>query len=193
MERSFRTAWTSRCSRAAGAEPMVLLDLALSWGRIGVVGFGGGSAMVPLMKTECVDGRAWLSEEQFLDMLATGYSLPGPIAAKMSVGVGFEAGGVAGAVISFGAVMAPATVLMLGIGAVLARYRETPALTGAMRAVKPVVVALLAWTALDLAPNGIRDWKAGALAAAALAALLFKIHPAVVLVTAMVLGAALLR
>jgi chromate transporter len=172
---------------------MVLLDLALSWGRIGVVGFGGGSAMVPLMKAECVDGRAWLSEERFLDLLATGYSLPGPIAAKMSVAVGFEAGGLLGALVAFLAVMAPAALLMLGVGALLTRHRDTPAVAGAMRAVKPVVVALLAWTAIDLAPAGIQGWKAGALAAAALAALLLKVHPALVIVAAMVLGAALLR
>jgi chromate transporter len=172
---------------------MVLLDLALSWGRIGLFGFGGGSAMVPLMKAECVDGRAWLSEEQFLDMLATGYALPGPIAAKMSVSVGFEAGGIPGAAVSFAAVMAPAALLMLGLAAMITRYRETPAVSGAMRAVKPVVVALLAWTALDLAPTGIQGWQTGVLAAAALAALLLKIHPAVVLLAAMVLGATLLR
>lgn len=172
---------------------MLLLDLAVGWGRIGILGFGGGPAMVPLMKAECVDGRAWLSEARFLDLLATGYSLPGPIAAKMSVAVGFEAGGVAGAAVAFVAVMAPAIALMLGLGALLARHRDAPAVAGALRAVKPVVVALLAWTALDLAPAGIQGWTGGLLAAAALAALLLEIHPALVLLTAMVLGATLLR
>ena len=172
---------------------MVLFDLALSWGRIGVVGFGGGSALVPLMKAECVDGRAWMTEEQFLDLLAAGYSLPGPISAKMSVAVGMQTAGPLGALVSIVAVMAPPALLMLGLGALLTRHRDTPAIAGAMRAVKPVVVALLAWTVLDLAPTGIQGWKAGALAAAALTALILKVHPAIVLVAAMAMGAALLR
>ena len=172
---------------------MVLVDLALSWGRIGVVGFGGGAALVPLMKAECVDGRAWMTEEQFLDMLATGYSLPGPISAKMSVAVGLQTAGPVGAAVSLLAVMAPPALLMVGLGAVLSRHRDTPALAGAMTAVKPVVVAMLAWPVIDLAPAGIPGWRAGALAAAALTALLLKIHPAIVLLTAMALGAALLR
>jgi chromate transporter len=89
--------------------------------------------------------------------------------------------------------MAPPALLMIGLGAVLARHRDTPAIAGAMKAVKPVVVAMLAWTVIDLVPAGIPGWRAGALAAAALTALLLKIHPAIVLLTAMALGAALLR
>ena len=67
---------------------MVPLELAMGWGRVGLFGFGGGPGMIPMMKAECVDTYAWVSEEQFLDALAAASALPGPIAVKMSVMIG---------------------------------------------------------------------------------------------------------
>lgn len=172
---------------------MLLIDLATSWVRIGVFGFGGGSAMVPLMKAECVDGRQWVTEAQFLDMLATGYALPGPIAAKMSVIVGFETAGAAGALAAFAGVMAPGVVLMLGLGALLTRYQNAGPVAGALKAVKPVVIAMLIWTVVGLAPSGISGWTGILIAAVAFAALMLNIHPAIVIVVAMSVGALFLR
>lgn len=172
---------------------MSVLELAMSWGYIGLVGFGGGPAMIPLMKEECVDGRGWLTDEQFIEALALGSSLPGPIAAKMSVFVGNEVGGPLGAVVAFLAVMAPSALLMIGLASLFSRYRDNDAVAGAMNAVKPVVIGMLAWTAIELAPAGIRSWSAGILAAAAVGALALKVHPALVIIGALFIGAAFLR
>lgn len=172
----------------------MLVDLAVTWGRIGVVGFGGGPAMVPLMKAECVDGRGWWSEEQFLDALAAGSSLPGPISTKMAVASGLHEAGVAGAAVALVAVVAPSALLMGGLMAVLVRLRAHPAGQGALAAVKPAALALLAWTVIDLAPGALSGGvRAAVLAAAALGALALKVHPAIVLVGAMAVGAALFR
>ena len=84
-----------------------IADLAVSWARVGLLGFGGGSSMVPLMHSECVDVRAWMSDDEFLDALALGNTLPGPIAAKISIYVGLQVAGWAGAAVAFGAVMGP--------------------------------------------------------------------------------------
>lgn len=170
-----------------------LVDLAVSWGRVGLLGFGGGSSMVPFMKHECVDLRAWMSDQEFLEALALGNSLPGPIAAKMSVHVGLQVAGIAGAVVAFAAVMGPSTAMMVALAGLYLRFRDKPAVTGAMAAVKPVVVGMLFWTALDLAPDGVRSVKAGLIAAAACGALLLKAPPALVIIVAMVGGAVLLR
>lgn len=171
----------------------LLVDLATSWGRVGLVAFGGGSSMVPLMKVECVDVRAWMSDEQFIEALALGNSLPGPIAAKMSVFVGLQVAGWTGALVAFAAVMGPPTVMMLALAGVYFRFKEQPALRGAMEAVKPVVVALLFWTAFDLAPGGVRSWQAGVVCVVALLALVLKVHPALVILAAMLGGALFLR
>lgn len=170
-----------------------LLDLALSWARVGLVAFGGGSAMIPLMKAECVDVRAWMSDEQFIEALALGNALPGPIAAKMSIYVGLQVAGWLGAAVAFCAVMGPPTVMMLGLATLYFRYRELPPVRGAMAAVKPVVVGLLFWTAIDLTPSGVTGWRTGIICGAAILALVLKVHPALVIVAAMAGGALLLR
>ncbi len=172
---------------------MVLADLFVSWFKIGMFAFGGGPAMIPLMKAECVDGHAWMTDVEYLDALALGYSLPGPIATKMSLFVGWQVAGAAGAAVSMIAVVVPSAVLMMSLGTLYLRYRAHPAVAGAMMAVKPVVIGLLAWIIVDLVPDGVRSWSAGLLAAGAFIALALKVHPAVVVVAAMGVGAAFLR
>jgi chromate transporter len=168
-------------------------DLAVSWARVGLLGFGGGSSMVPLMHAECVDLRAWMSDDEFLDALALGNTLPGPIAAKMSIYVGLQVAGWAGAAVAFAAVMGPSSILMVALASAFFRYKELPAVQGAMRAVKPVVVGLLFWTAIDLAPAGIKDWRMALLAALSVAVLLAKVNPLLVMLAALGLGALFFR
>jgi chromate transport protein ChrA len=94
---------------------------------------------------------------------------------------------------AFLGVMLPAVLLMSTLAAVILRYRDAPAVSGAMNAVQPVVVGMLAWTVISLAPSGIRSGSGALLAGAALAALMLKVHPALVIVGAMAIGAAFLR
>ena len=149
--------------------------------------------MIPLMKAECVDARGWLTEDQFLDGLAASNALPGPIAAKMSVFVGMEAASIPGAVVAFFGVMLPGVALMSIVAAFLLRFREHEAVSGAMNALQPVVIGLLAWTVISLIPSGVRSWQGGMLAAAALAAMALKVHPAIVIVVAIGIGALWMR
>ncbi len=170
-----------------------LVDLAVSWSRVGLLGFGGGSSMVPLMHSECVDLRAWMSEDEFLDALALGNTLPGPIAAKMSIYVGLQVAGWVGAAVAFSAVMGPSSLMMVMLASAFFRYKDLPAVQGAMRAVKPVVVGLLFWTAIDLAPAGIKDWRMGVLAAVSVVVLVLKVNPLIVMIAALGLGALFFR
>lgn len=156
---------------------------------MGLFGFGGGPSMIPLMKAECVDVRGWMSDDQFLDALAMGSSLPGPISVKMALYVGLRVAGPVGALVAFLAVCAPSGLLMLTLAGFYLRFRGSRSVAGAMWAVRPVVVALLVWTLIGLAPDGVRSWAAGGIAVAALAALLLRVHPALVIVAALVMGA----
>lgn len=172
---------------------MVLLDLMVTWGRTGLVGFGGGPAMIPLMQAECVDGRGWLTDAEFLDLLASSNVLPGPITAKMSAYVGWKVAGPAGALVSFLSVSAPSALLMLVLAVALQRNKDHPMVAGALAAVRPAVVGMIAWTLVTLWPDGVTGWVSGLVAGVALAALLLRVPPAVVMVAALVFGALFLR
>jgi len=170
-----------------------LIEIAIGWGRVGLFGFGGGPGMIPLMQAECVETQAWVTEQQFIDALAAASALPGPIAIKMSVMIGAQTAGVPGAVAALIGVVLPAITLMSVLSGILIQYRQAPVVSGAMRAVQPVVVGLLAWTVVSLAPDGIRSISGALLAGGALIALMLKVHPAMVIVLAMILGAIFLR
>ena len=168
---------------------MVVLDLFIGFGRVGLFGFGGGQAMIPLMEQECVQQAEWLSSEEFLDALAMGNALPGPIAIKMAAMVGWKVGGPLGCVAAILGVAAPAILLMLVLAALYFRFQHHPGVQGAMRAVRPVVIALLAWTVVVLWPGGVPDAGSALVALAAFAALALGLHPALVVLVALSMGA----
>lgn len=172
-----------------------LLELAISWARVGLFGFGGGPGMIPLMMAECVESRPqWnISEDEFTEALALCGLLPGPISAKMSLWVGFRVAGLPGAAVAFVMVMAPALVLMASLMTLYMRTRQWSTAQGAMAAAKPAVVGLLAWVVFKLGTNNVVDWSGAAIAIAAFTALFFKVHPAVVMGFALAIGALLMR
>lgn len=172
---------------------MILLDVGAAWTRIGVFGFGGGPSVIPLIHAECVDRYHWLDEPAFLDALAFGNALPGPIAVKLAAYIGKEAGGWPGAVVAMVALSLPGVGLMLAIGGLWSRYRESVWVAGMMRGVRPAIVGLLAYTVWELAPDGARGLPGVALALVALGALVLKVHPALVIAAAMGIGAIFLR
>ena len=170
-----------------------LAEIALGWGRVGLFGFGGGPGMIPMMQVECVETHAWVTDEQFLEAIAASSALPGPISVKMSVFIGAQVAGLPGAIAALLGVVVPAVTLISVLAGVLTQFRGAPAVSGAMRAVQPAVIGLLAWTVVSLAPDGVRNVPGMLLAGGAFVALALKVHPAVVMVTAMGLGALFLR
>jgi len=163
--------------------------LFFGFGRVGLLGFGGGPSMIPLMQAECV-GSGWVSEEQFLDGLALGNTLPGPIATKMAVFVGWSAAGVTGAAAAVAGVVLPSVLLMAALVLFASRWRGSPALEGALGAARPAVIGLLAFVVWELAPGAIGSGSGVLVALAAFIALALRVHPAIVLLGAMALGAA---
>jgi chromate transporter len=168
---------------------MVAMDLFLGFGRVGTFGFGGGQAMIPLMEQECVQHASWLSSEEFIEVIAMGNALPGPIAVKMAAMVGWKVGGPLGCLAAVVGVSAPAIVLMLLLVSVYTRFQDRPAMIGAMKAVRPVVIGLLAWTVVVLFPSGVTSLGSGFIAIAAFTALILGLHPAFVVLLAVAGGA----
>src|SRR3990172_3871450 len=88
-------------------------------------------------------------------LLALGSALPGPIATKMSIYVGYEQAGILGAIAAVSGTIAPSGVLML-ILAVFFLGQKTPLIDAALTAVRPAVIGLLIWTAYDLGEAVLR-------------------------------------
>lgn len=115
--------------------------------RIGLFTVGGGYSMIPLMRAE-LTARAWLSEAEFLDILAISEMTPGPIAINAATFIGYRTGGLAGALAATVGACLPGLLLILLLGGVTLRFRRHPWRKMAMALVLPVVSALLLYAAL---------------------------------------------
>ncbi|HKI57280.1 MAG TPA: chromate transporter [Trueperaceae bacterium] len=175
---------------------MQLLRLLWSFTKVGLVGFGGGPAMIPLIQEEVVAAQHWLTKDEFLDAFAFGSSLPGPLATKLAGYVGFKVAGWPGALMGLLGMAVPTILAMIALGALYMRYRHTPAIEHFLRGVRPVVVALLALVVWEFAPRAfgmppqwLRNWALWLLAVGAFVlSLRFNVHPALLIVAGGLLG-----
>jgi chromate transporter len=129
----------------------VLWDIFVSFGKVGVLAYGGGPSMIPLMQKEVVNVNGWLTIEEFTDALAMGNALPGPIATKMSGYVGYKIGGAWGAFAGLAGTVFPSLVLMLILAVFFFEYRNHPKVQSMLKGVRPAVVALLAQVTYEVA------------------------------------------
>ena len=164
---------------------------ALAWVslRTGLLLFGGGLVLVPLLAPEVVD-RAWLTERQFLDGVALGQATPGPIVMTATF-VGFAVRGWLGAVVATTAIFLPAFVAVLaGSGPFLRRFRERPAVTGFVEGVTAAALGAIVAAVVELARTGLAGWVRVAIFVLALAGMLWRVPVALAVLGGALLGLA---
>ena len=133
---------------------MQYLYLFLEFFKIGLFTFGGGYAMIPLVK-ETVLTHNWLTEEQFYNFLGVCESTPGPIAINMATYVGNVQGGILGSLIASIAVILPSFIIILIIAAILKNFTKNKYVKAFIKGVKPVITALIFGTGLMLLVKAI--------------------------------------
>ena len=128
---------------------MTQLDLFLAFFRVGLLGYGGGPASIPLVHNEVVGKYKWMNDDEFADVLALGNTLPGPIATKMAGYIGYRVAGILGMVNAVLATIIPTIVLMVVLLTSLASFKSLPWVAGMTKAVVPVVAVMLATLTWD--------------------------------------------
>jgi chromate transporter len=171
---------------------MIYLKIFLAFFIPGILGYGGGPSSIPLIEAEVVDRYQWLTVNQFSEVLALGNSLPGPIATKMASYIGFEVGGTLGSIVALFATVAPSLLLMIGLLGLMMKFKDSPRVKRMTIVVRPVIAVLLGIMAFDMF-FAAYDHN-GVLQTVMIAAVSFflmekiKIHPAYVIVGALVYG-----
>ena len=128
---------------------MIYLQLFLEFLKIGLFTFGGGYAMIPLIK-ETVLKYNWLSEAQFLNMIGVSEVTPGPIAINMATYIGSTQAGIGGAAIATIGVILPSFIIMLLISIILKRFMKNKYVQSALSGIKGVAIALICSSAITL-------------------------------------------
>lgn len=122
----------------------ILIDLFVTFLKIGTFTVGGGPSMIPLIEKDAVYNKKWISKEEFVDMIALTQSIPGPIAVDTSVYIGYKVAGIAGSIAAvFGAIFS-AFVAILIISMYFVSISRSKNVEAIFMGIRPAVVALLA-------------------------------------------------
>ena len=121
---------------------MVFLNLLFAFFRIGLFSFGGGLAMIPMYLTE-VEKHGWMTQSEFMDIVALSQMTPGPIAVNMASYVGSEAAGWPGAIVATAALALPSVLVILALTSVLSKIRNNPWKDAFFFGIKSAAMALI--------------------------------------------------
>ncbi|HHX28080.1 MAG TPA: chromate transporter [Firmicutes bacterium] len=124
---------------------------------IGAFTFGGGWAMIPLIKRELVERRRWLEDSEFVDLLAIAQSGPGPIAVNTATVTGYKMRGVLGSLSAVAGAALPSFLTILAFASVLVRYKSAPVIDAFFRGMRPAILGLLAAAVWQVGKGSIRE------------------------------------
>jgi len=118
--------------------------------RLGTIGFGGPIAVVGYMQRDLVEKRAWVSKKDFLDGVALGQTMPGPLAAQVAMWVGYLRRGALGAVATALAFIVPSFALVTAVAVLYVHYSGLAIVQSLFYGIAPAVMAIIAIAAYKL-------------------------------------------
>lgn len=129
--------------------------------KIGAFTFGGGWAMISIIEREVVDKYRWIGHEEFIDLLALAQSLPGILAANISVAVGDRLRGRVGSIVAVLGTIMPSFLMILVIAIFLTPdlINNNPVLANIFKGIRPAVVALIIAPVISAAKTARLNWK----------------------------------
>lgn len=134
-----------------------LLNLFLAFAKIGVMTFGGGLTMLPMLTREIVEKRKWASEEQLLDYYAVGQCTPGIIAVNTATFIGYSQAGILGGIFATVGMVTPSIIIIITVAAVLQQFMDYRIVASALMGIRAIVCALLMHTVITLAKKSLVD------------------------------------
>lgn len=133
----------------------ILLELFLTFAKIGMFTFGGGYAMISVIENNCVERKKWITHDEMMNMTVIAESTPGPIAINCSTFTGYKIAGIPGAIASTVGIVVPSFVIIFIISMFLDNFLELTVVANAFKGIKIAVGLLI----LDAAINMIRKMK----------------------------------
>lgn len=138
-----------------------LLQLFITFLKIGAFTFGGGYAMIPLIQREAAAKHKWVTDEDIMEIVAIAESTPGPIAINAATFVGFRAGGTPGALAATLGVVLPSFAVIIAAASALEIFSDVQAVRYAFMGVRAGVLALIVralWSMYRECPKGAASY-----------------------------------
>jgi chromate transporter len=120
-----------------------LLELFCVFARVSAITIGGGYVMFPMLKSEVVDSKGWISDEEMIDYYALGQSIPGIISMNTSTLIGYRKRGIPGAVFAAAGMATPSLVVILLLSIFFIQYLDHVWVQKAFSGIRAAVVAMI--------------------------------------------------
>lgn len=134
-----------------------LIDLFLTFAKIGGFTFGGGYAMLPILQREVVEKKGWATEEELMDYYAIGQCTPGVIAVNTATFIGYKFKGITGGIIATLGCVFPSLVIIVIIAACLQTFAQFAVVQYALSGVRACVCALILDSVIKLGKKSVVD------------------------------------
>ncbi len=169
-----------------------LLDLFLTFAKVGVMTFGGGYAMLPILQREVVENKHWATDGELTDYFAIGQCTPGVIAVNTATFIGYNRRGVAGGIVATLGVVFPSLVIITLLAAVITNFAELAWVKNAFAGIRVCVCVLIFNAVVKLLKSSVVDIAAGVIFVLVMVcACVFDVSPVIFVITAAVAGIAI--
>lgn len=135
----------------------ILLELYTSFFKVGALTFGGGLAMLPMLKREVAENKKWVTEEEILDIYAIGQCTPGIIAVNTATFIGYQEAGMLGGTLATLGVISPSIIIICLVASILKNFMNLPIVLHALAGIRVTVCAMMLQTVVTMAKKGIKD------------------------------------
>ena len=167
----------------------MLWELFYTFAKVGVMTFGGGMAMLPILQREVVESKGWATDEELTDYFAIGQCTPGIIAVNTATFVGQKQQGILGGIVATMGIVFPSLVIISALAGVISTFSHLAWVQHAFAGIRVCVCVLIFNAVVKLFKGSVKDWAAGLIFLAVLAAaLLTDLSPVIFVAAAAALG-----
>lgn len=171
----------------------IYMNLTLAMIRTGVLGYGGGPSVIPLIRHEAVTRYKWLNNDEFGEVLAIANALPGPIATKMAAYLGYQQKKSLGAIVAVLAHILPTCIAMIFLLSAVHYLSNSKIIAGMIAGVTPVIAVMLGTMAYEFGEQAVKGLGIyagiGFFVIAFVLLEMIEVHPALVIVLFLAYGA----
>ena len=136
----------------------LLLNLFLTFAKIGLFTFGGGYAMISLIENQCVERKKWITHDEMMNITVIAESTPGPIAINCATFVGYKQAGLLGSLIATLGIVLPSFLIIFAISMFLNQFLEITWIANAFKGIKIAVGLLILDAAITMIRKMPKKW-----------------------------------
>ncbi|MBM7870980.1 chromate transporter [Clostridium pascui] len=166
-----------------------VLQMFISFFKIGAFTFGGGYAMIPLIEEEVVNNKKWIAKEEFVDILVISQSFPGALAVNTSIFIGYKVNGAIGGIIALLGTILPSFIIILLVASVFMQFRNNYYVEQVFKGINGAVPVLVLIAILSISKSVKKSYlNFGIIIIALILLQVLNVNPVVVIILSGVFG-----